>query len=399
MSNALMIINPQAALEAAKVRKDVVVSMRSSQVLQAGVDYGVIPGSPKPSLLKPGAERLCAAFGFNPVFETLTAVERWDGEEPLFFYRIRCHLIHIDSSLEVATGIGSCNSRESKYRWRWAREEDIPEWLDKSTLKTRANTISEFAFAVDKAETTGKYGKPAAYWQQFKDAIANGTARKVKRTTARGESEAWEIGGIEYRIPNDDIFSLVNTIEKMACKRALIAATLIAANASEFFTQDIEDMPGFGVDMSPDDAPRDEVIIENPKPAPEPQPQPQPPPRSAYAPRQQDVQTGVTAEGETAIVVSAAPKGNGANRHLVLKTTDGQIIRAWTRQPFRDGGYEEAEMWSKEGTVYKIDPPALIHYVTKEKGGNQWREMIATIRAGKTAVGEHVPSDLAAVEL
>jgi hypothetical protein len=33
----------------------------------------------------------------------------------------------------------------------------------------------------------------------------------------------------------------VNTIQKMAQKRALIAATLLAVNGSEFFTQDIED--------------------------------------------------------------------------------------------------------------------------------------------------------------
>ena len=34
---------------------------------------------------------------------------------------------------------------------------------------------------------------------------------------------------------------MVNTIQKMAQKRALVAATLIATSASEFFTQDVED--------------------------------------------------------------------------------------------------------------------------------------------------------------
>jgi hypothetical protein len=42
-------------------------------------------------------------------------------------------------------------------------------------------------------------------------------------------------------VPNEDIASQVNTINKMAQKRALVAATLIAVNASEFFTQDLED--------------------------------------------------------------------------------------------------------------------------------------------------------------
>src|SRR5205085_1753732 len=44
------------------------------------------------------------------------------------------------------------------------------------------------------------------------------------------------------RVLNPDIADQVNTIQKMAQKRALVAATLLAVNASEFFTQDLEDM-------------------------------------------------------------------------------------------------------------------------------------------------------------
>lgn len=251
-TNALMVIDPQKSIEDASNRRSIVVTLREKNILRKDVDYGIVPGSAKPTLLKPGAERLCAAFGFNPQFEILDKIERWEADSPLFFYQVVCHLIHIESSLEVATGIGSCNSMESKYRWRWVDASDVPPQLDKSALVSRGGTISEFEFAIDKAETGGKYGKPASYWQAFKDAIANGTARKSKRKTNAGkELDGWEIGGLSYRIPNDDVFSLVNTVVKMACKRALVAAALIGANASEFFTQDIEDMPGFGV-ISPD---------------------------------------------------------------------------------------------------------------------------------------------------
>ena len=247
--SAIMVIDPAKAIADSKARKDIVVAMREADILRPGIDFGPVPGTDKDTLLKPGAERLCAAFSLDPRFDTLTAVEKWDGDEPLFFYRVMCRLIHIETGLEVATGIGSCNSREAKYRWRWVEEAKLPPGLDKFKLESRNATLSEFKFAIDKAETTGKYAKPAAYWQAFKDAIENGTARKVTRTTSRGPSDAYEIGGVQYRIPNDDVFSLVNTIDKMACKRALIAATLIGANASEFFTQDIEDMPGFGLDV------------------------------------------------------------------------------------------------------------------------------------------------------
>ncbi|HYY58986.1 MAG TPA: hypothetical protein VE842_16775, partial [Pyrinomonadaceae bacterium] len=43
------------------------------------------------------------------------------------------------------------------------------------------------------------------------------------------------------RVPNAEIADQVNTIQKMGQKRSLIAATLLAVNASEFFTQDVED--------------------------------------------------------------------------------------------------------------------------------------------------------------
>lgn len=266
-TNTLMIIDPVKSIEDAKNRRAIVVTMRERSILREGSDFGVVPGSNKPTLLKPGAERLCAAFGFDPRFEILDKVERWEPENPLFFYQVVCHLIHIESGAQVATGVGSCNSMESKYRWRWVDEQDIPPYLDKATLVKRSSNMSEFDFAIEKAETGGKYGKPATYWQAFKDAIANGTARRTKRKTNAGkELDAWEIGGSSYRIPNDDVFSLVNTIIKMACKRALVAATLIGANASEFFTQDVEDMPGFSIaeDFAPYETrqPASESVIE-----------------------------------------------------------------------------------------------------------------------------------------
>lgn len=246
---ALIIWDPARAVEDARTRKVVVKGMIDAQVLRPGVDYGSVPGTDKPTLLKPGAERLCSAFSLDPRFETITAIERWDGDEPLFFYRIRCSLVHIESGREIATGIGSCNSREARYRWRWVDADKVPGHLSLKDLERRDGTSVEFAFAIEKKETSGKYGKSATYWQVFEDAINDGTARRVQRKTSTGKLlDAFEIGSTQYRIPNDDIFSLVNTIDKMACKRALIAATLIGANASEFFTQDVEDMPGFGLD-------------------------------------------------------------------------------------------------------------------------------------------------------
>jgi len=58
----------------------------------------------------------------------------------------------------------------------------------------------------------------------------------------------WEDGAEEIesqtigRVENEDIYSQVNTILKMAKKRALVDAALSAGRLSQVFTQDIEDM-------------------------------------------------------------------------------------------------------------------------------------------------------------
>ena len=44
---------------------------------------------------------------------------------------------------------------------------------------------------MERAETTGTYGKPAEHWQRFREAIHNRTARSVEKPTRRGMSVAW----------------------------------------------------------------------------------------------------------------------------------------------------------------------------------------------------------------
>ena len=124
-------------------------------------------------------------------------------------------------------------------------------WTSRN-LREKDGAISEFTFAVDKAETSGKYGKPAEYWQQFRDAIENGTAVKIVKKAKDKSYEAWQIGAKVYRVPNPDVADQANTVLKMAEKRALVAAVLIATNISEYFTQDIEDyVEGVIVETAP----------------------------------------------------------------------------------------------------------------------------------------------------
>ncbi len=237
-------LTPAASLDRALERYTAVNSF-IDKILKPDIDYGKVPGSDKDTLLKPGAEKLCSFFGLSPRFEAVTVIEDWIGKdynsEPFFYYRYKCSLYSGDRL--IAEGEGSCNSRESKYRYRWVPRDQVPEILNIDSLKTKPGSDFQFDFAIEKAETAGKYGKPQEYWDEFKKAIKDGRARQVKRKFKSGkEGLGYEIDSTVYRVPNSDVADLVNTLQKMAQKRALVAPVLIATNTSERFTQDVEDL-------------------------------------------------------------------------------------------------------------------------------------------------------------
>lgn len=153
------------------------------KTLKKGHDFGEVPGTSKPTLLKPGGEKICMLFGLNPEYEFLQTTEDYDKE--FFSYNIRCTLFK--NGQPVAQGVGSCNSKEKKYRY--INVDNIPE------------NYTGFSEPI-----TDKYGRT------------------------------------KYKINNPDICSLVNTILKMAKKRAFIDSVLQVASLSEVFTQDLEDM-------------------------------------------------------------------------------------------------------------------------------------------------------------
>ena len=252
---------PAMSMEVALARREAVVQF-TGRIMVKDTDFGTIPGTPKPTLLKPGAEKLVNFFGLEPVYETVTEDLDWTGErhagEPLYYIRYRCRLMK-DGRL-FGSGEGSANSWEAKYRYRWVSEDAVPIGLNIANLKSRGGKTSKFEpdFALNKKETTGKYGKPAEYWQAFETAISNSTARRVRgKKMGTKTFDGWEMDVDEkqYRISNPEFADLINTCQKMAQKRALVAATLIATSASEFFTQDMEDLPGSATAAAPTSGP------------------------------------------------------------------------------------------------------------------------------------------------
>lgn len=205
---------PAMSIESAVERYNAVTEF-VSRVLRRDVDYGVIPGTEKRTLLKPGAEKLTTFFGLSTRFELLERIEDWTGEhhggEPFFYYLYRCRLTRGD--VLIAEGDASCNSRETKYRWRESQ---------------RACPACGVAAIIKGRE---EYG---GGWVCFKKKGGCG----AKYPDGDQAIESQQTG----RVSNPDIADQVNTIQKMAQKRALVGSVLLAVNASEFFTQDVEDM-------------------------------------------------------------------------------------------------------------------------------------------------------------
>jgi len=59
--------------------------------MKRGVDYEVIPGAKKPTLLKGGAEKLCKLFGLRATYELIDFIT--DFDKPLFYYQYKCTLV------------------------------------------------------------------------------------------------------------------------------------------------------------------------------------------------------------------------------------------------------------------------------------------------------------------
>lgn len=211
----------------------------------SSVHYGSVIGD-KLSLLKPGAELLRQYFDFDVKISLTESVMDWAGKntngEPLFYFRYRCEIYK--DGVRVGDCFGSANSQETKYRYRWT--DELPAGMDPALATVRCSQSEVFQFQYEQRATSGDYGKPEEYWQQFDQAIQNGTVKIGEKKTRRGMSDTYITEVTKFRIPNPDISEIINTLEKMAQKRAFVGAILVAAGGSRYFTQDLEDVSTLG---------------------------------------------------------------------------------------------------------------------------------------------------------
>lgn len=220
------------------------------EVMQEGVDYGIIPGTDKPALFKAGAEGLCEFYNLAPTI----AGKAEDKVHETGYYAVdlTIRLIHRVSGSIIAEGVGHANTYESRYRWRWVSERDLPKGIDPRDLVSK--------------ERDGRYGK-----------------------------------FVQYRIENDDMHSIWNTVLKMAKKRALVDAVLSATRSSGIFAQTQEELDSFLSGHDPDADPEG-----NPAP---------PPPRQ----NRQQGSGGNRSQGSTGSKAASGQAASGdKNRALEL---------------------------------------------------------------------------------
>jgi hypothetical protein len=157
-------------------------------VMKQDVHFGVIPGTDKPTLYKPGAEVLCMAFRIADSYqiEDLSA----DG---VVRYRVTCVGTHQTTGVVLGSGMGEASSGEEKYKWR-------------------------------KATSPQEYEETPA------------TLRRTKHFKKR------DGGSYSVQQVRTEPADLANTVLKMANKRAKMAMVLNVTAASDCFSQDLEDM-------------------------------------------------------------------------------------------------------------------------------------------------------------
>jgi hypothetical protein len=98
------------------------IDQAKREVMESGRDYMLIPNTNKPSLLKPGAEKLLKLYNAGVRFENVEVVEDHDKEYKhgrygntatgWYFYRVKATIFHQPTGTVMGDCEGSCSSNE-----------------------------------------------------------------------------------------------------------------------------------------------------------------------------------------------------------------------------------------------------------------------------------------------
>ena len=196
-------------------------------------DYGILPGTTAVALYKPGAEKLCEFYRL--VQRPTITHRREDWGAGFFHYEAQVDLLSRDSGQIMGTGIGSCNSMESRYRWRTAKLK-CPKCQGETIFVSKKEGPDKGSFFCWQA----KGGCGATY--PADDPAITGQ----------------ELG----RVENDDPYSLVNTILKMSKKRALVDGVVSITRSAGLLVVEGKDPKDRPRDRESGGAPRAEATVD-----------------------------------------------------------------------------------------------------------------------------------------
>lgn len=188
-------------------RLDVIREAMQTAMVE-GVDYGRIPGVDKPTLFKPGAEKLGVLFQLDI---QLASAKSWGPGEHLTV-ETKATVYHAPTKTRLGFGEGLATTREKKHAKR-KQERLCP-------------ACGMPAVIAGKKEFGGG-------WLCWKKRDGCG----AKFPDGDPAIEGQEVGTIE----NPDLPDSWNPVVKMAAKRARVDAVLAVTGASALFTQDAED--------------------------------------------------------------------------------------------------------------------------------------------------------------
>ena len=182
------------------------IQLIRERVMRKDVHYGIIPGTDKPALYKPGAEILAQTFMLDM---QLSHTKTWHPDGHMDVDAV-CEVFHAPTGTRLGRASAFCSTRESKYAYRQGQLV-CPECGQPQVRRSKHD--DEFYC----------WRKQGGCGETFSLDDARITSQKTGR------------------IPNPDLPDTMNTVIKMAEKRALVAGALITTGASSDFTQDIED--------------------------------------------------------------------------------------------------------------------------------------------------------------
>lgn len=155
------------------------------EIMKLDIHYGKVPGTTELTLYKEGAEVLLSTFQLR--YDLDIERDDWDGE---IVYQVTARCYHMATGMKVGEGLGVCSSLEDK--WAWRQCSDV-EWDNTDTRRRRIK-----------------------YKDQWHDGRPTGRVTETKQV-------------------RQEPANVINTVLKMAKKRAVVDVAVAVLNVGDLF--------------------------------------------------------------------------------------------------------------------------------------------------------------------